>query len=109
MKSFLKPSPELRNGFKDPKRLAAIHSLPCVLCFAKGRKQTTRSIAHHKIGLGMGKKASDLLTMVLCEECHTKGDKAIHNMPLWQWEEENGFTQDDLILMTNRMLEHEKF
>lgn len=103
MKSFLKPSLELRNGYKDPKRVSDIHSLPCVLCFAKGRKQTTRTICHHKIGLGIGKKASDKLTMALCENCHTKGEKAIHNMPLWQFEEEN-FTQDELIALTDEML-----
>ena len=102
MKSFLKPPLELRNGYKDKKRLADIHLLPCANCFAKGRKQPDATIAHHKIGMGMGKKASDLLTTSLCNSCHT-GPEGIHNKPLWKWEEDN-FTQDELILITNKML-----
>jgi hypothetical protein len=41
---------------------------------------------------------------MLLINCHTKTPSAIHNMPLWKFEEEN-FTQDELIEMTNRMLE----
>lgn len=100
----MKPAIELRNGFKDKKRLAAIHQIACVLCQAKGREQTTRTIAHHKIGLGLGKKASDRLTMGICEDDHTIGSGAIHNSVLRKWEEEN-FTQDQLIEMTDRALE----
>lgn len=104
--NFLKPDLTLRNGYKDPKRMAAIHNLPCVVCFAKNLEQKTRTIAHHKIGMGIGKKASDLLTMALCEEHHTKSFHGIHNMPLSTWEM-LFFTQDECIEMTNRMLEHE--
>ena len=102
MINLLKPEPELRNGFKDKKRLAAIHKLPCVNCVAKGRKQKTRTIAHHKIGMGLGKKASDLLTAAICEDCHT-GQSGIHSIPLHRWEDLN-FTQDELIKMTNKLL-----
>jgi hypothetical protein len=102
MTSLLKPPIELRNGYKDKKRLAALYNLPCVNCKAKGRRQTTRTIAHHRIGLGLGKKASDLLTCSICEDCHT-GKNGIHNTPLWKWEEENS-SQDRLIELTNEML-----
>lgn len=98
-----KPSIELRPGFKDKKRLAAIHDLPCVACKAKRKRQRSKTIAHHKIGMGLGKKASDKLTMAICNDCHT-GSSGIHNVPLWKWEEEN-FTQDELIEMTNELLE----
>jgi hypothetical protein len=76
MKSFLKPDPKFRNGYKDPKRMAAIHDLYCVVCFAKGLKQTTKTIAHHSIGGGF--KVS------LCELHHNKGEngEAIHETPL---------------------------
>jgi hypothetical protein len=109
MKSFLKPDPKFRNGYKDPKRMAAIHDLYCVVCFAKGLKQTTKTIAHHSIGGGLGLKVSDLKTCAICEFHHNKGGNgdAIHNTPLWEWEEKF-FTQNELILMTNRMLENEK-
>jgi hypothetical protein len=102
----LSKAPEnLRNGYKDKKRLAAIHNLPCSLSFLKGIKQTTRTIAHHKMGLGMGKKASDLLTMSLSEEFHTKGKYAIHHIGRVAFEEHFGCTEDDLIEITNKMLE----
>ena len=104
--SYLKPPIFLRNGYKDPKRMAAIHNLPCSLCFLKGWKQTSKTISHHKIGLGLGKKASDLLTMSLCDNCHTKGQNAIHHIGRVAWEEKFNVTEDDLIEITNKMLEY---
>jgi hypothetical protein len=102
MQSRLKPPVEFRNGYKNKKRLSILHDFPCVNCTAKGARQTTRTIAHHKIGMGLGKKASDLLTAAICDECHT-GTKGIHNIPLWRWEDEN-HPQDELIEMTNKLL-----
>ena len=93
---------ELRNGYKDKARLAAIHDKPCVNCIARNRMQQSKTIAHHKIGMGLGKKASDKLTIALCEDCHT-GPRGIHNVPLKKWESEN-LTQDQLIEMTNKFL-----
>lgn len=104
--NLLKPSKELRNGYKDPKRMAAIHNLPCSLCYFLGRKQTSRTIAHHKIGKGLGKKASDLETMSLCENCHTKGQDAIHHIGKVAFEEKFGIDQDGLIEITNKMLKY---
>jgi hypothetical protein len=101
----LKPPKELRNGFKDPKRLAAIHNLPCSLCFFLRTEQTSKTIAHHQIGLGLGKKASDRLAMSLCEFHHTKGQDAIHHIGRVAWEEKFDITEGDLILLTNKMLE----
>jgi hypothetical protein len=104
MINLIKPEPKFRNGYKDKKRLSDIHKIPCVNCFAKGRPQRNRTIAHHKIGMGIGLKASDLFTMAICESCHT-GTKGIHNIPLKKWEEDN-FSQDDLIELTNKLLEN---
>jgi hypothetical protein len=103
MKTLPKPDPEYRNGYKDKKRLTALHNLPCVNCQSKGVRQRTKTIAHHRIGLGLGLKASDLLTCSICEDCHT-GKNGIHNTPLWKWEEENN-SQDRLIELTNETLE----
>ena len=104
--NLLKPAPEYRNGYKDPKRMADIHNLFCSLCFLKGWQQKSKTIAHHKIGLGLGKKASDLLTMSLCDNCHTKGQDAIHHLGRVAWEEKFNVTEDDLITITNKMLEN---
>lgn len=71
---------------------------------AQNREQVSRTICHHKIGVGLGRKASDRLTIALCDNCHTRLPTAIHNMPLETWEQEN-FTQDELIKMTDNLLE----
>ncbi len=101
-KSLVKPPKELQRGFKDKKRLADIHNLPCVNCLAKGRRQKSVTIAHHKMGLGMGKKASDVLTAAICNDCHT-GKEGIHSVALWKWEEQN-MSQDELIRLTDEAL-----
>lgn len=105
MKSFLKPSPEMRNGFKDPKRLAAVRSLRCCICAKFDLPQLTATEAHHRIGNGIGLKASDLLTFGLCRAHHTSGGKgvAIHETPLREWEEKFD-SQDNFIEATNNLL-----
>lgn len=89
----------LRNGFKNPERIKAIHKLPCVRCLAKSREQKTPTIAHHKIGMGIGKKASDNLTMALCVDCHT-GENGIHTLGD-KWDV---LTQDDYIMLTELLM-----
>lgn len=103
MKSFLKAELQFRNGFKDPKRLKQIHDLPCLVCEARGIDQISKTIAHHKIGNGLGLKASDRLTMAICENHHNKSSDGIHNSILGEWEEKN-FTQEKLIKMTDKRL-----
>lgn len=105
--NYLKPPPELRNGFKDPKRLAAIQNLPCCICYLTKQKQTTKTDAHHKHGNGMGKKVSDKLTAALCQNHHTRGEFAFHRIGRVAFEEKFGIDQDGLIEITNKMLEYE--
>lgn len=95
---------ELRSGYRDKKRLALIHFLPCQVCKEFGLKQSSRTIAHHKIGMGIGKKASDRLTMAICEKHHNTSSDGIHNMPLKDWEKKF-MSQDLAIELTNKMLE----
>lgn len=103
MKSFLKQPPELRNGYKDKKRLAALHELPCGVC--ESGEQTTRTEAHHLIGCGIGKKASDLLTIPLCRNHHSAGISgvSIHATPLHAWESKFD-TQENLLERVNLLL-----
>lgn len=107
--NYLKPSKEFRNGYKDPKHLARVRNLPCSLCYFLEQKQTSRTTVHHKHGGGMGRKASDLLVMALCDNCHQKGEFAFHHIGRVTWEEKFGITQDDLIEITNRMLSYENY
>jgi len=106
MKSFLKPSPELRNGYKDPKHIQRVLATPCALCFFIGEKQTTRTELHHLHGKGMGKKVSDLLSMGLCSEHHRTGEFAFHHIGRIAFEDKFGIDQEGLIQLTNKMIEN---
>jgi hypothetical protein len=107
MKSFLKAAPELRNGYKDRKRLAQVAMLGCIVCQKFNLKQRTRSEVHHLIGCGIGKKASDLKTINLCAKHHRTGEngEAIHATPLNFWQEKFG-SQEELLELTNKILEN---
>lgn len=110
MIQLLKAPIELRNGYKDKEHLAKLHDIPCVVCNKFHLKQTSRTVAHHFIGMGLGKKASDLLTLSLCEYHHTgtreEGCKdAIHSISisLKAWEEKFG-TQKELLEEVKELL-----
>lgn len=106
--NYLKPPPELRNGYKDPKRMKAIHSIPCSLSHFLGEEQTSPTEVHHKHGGGLGLKASDLLTMSLSREYHTSGPFAFHQIGREAFEHKFGVTQNKLIEITNKLLEEIK-
>ena len=102
---FQKVPKVLRNGYKDKQRLSDIHQLPCSLCLYLQETQTSRTAAHHKIGMGIGKKASDRFTMSLCDNHHQRGPHAINHIGVPAFERKFNITQEDLILLTDRMLE----
>lgn len=79
--NLLKPPIEMRAGFKDPKHLARVAQLECIVCKNQELKQLFRTEVHHLIGMGLGKKASDLFTIPLCSFHHRLGNKgeAIHS------------------------------
>lgn len=53
-------------------------SLSCVLCDLLGQAQSGVTEAHHiRTGHGMGDRASDFLTVALCEDCH-RGTHGFH-------------------------------
>jgi len=106
MINYLKPDPKYRRGYKDKARAEVIHKIPCSLCYLKGWKQTTRTTMHHQHGYGAGGKTSDLLAISLCDNCHQKGDKAFHKLNRVKWEEEFNTTQEDLLRITNKLLEY---
>ncbi len=62
-----------------PSYLALVHRIPCVLCRLLGRRQTSRTVAHHpRDGVGLSQRAGDFCTIALCEEeCH-RGPLGIH-------------------------------
>lgn len=102
--NLLKPDLIYRNGYKDPKRMAAIQSIPCSLCIFLNEKQTTRTEAHHLHGKGLGKKVSDTLSMGLCSIHHRTGEFAFHHIGRIAFEEKFGIDQEGLIEITNKLL-----
>lgn len=95
---MLKPPPELRRGYKDPKRLGYVAEYKCVCCEMLNAVQKTRLNVHHLAGIGAGKKASDLLTFPLCEFHHNLLHKNIGEF------EKNFKTQAQFICITNERI-----
>jgi hypothetical protein len=112
MKSLLKLPPEFRNGFKDRKRLATLASVQCIICSEyEAAKNPGRHEIHHFIGCGIGKKASDLLTIPLCFFHHQANKDAtdpklkalsVHGLTK-EFEKKFG-TQLDLLKLVNSKL-----
>lgn len=100
---LLKKPEHLRNGYKNKQRLSDIHNIPCSLCYKLGIRQTTPTQAHHKVGLGLGKKASDDLSMALCYNHHQGGNNAIHHIGSKAFERKF-CSQDELIEITDQLL-----
>ena len=100
----LKAPPELRNGYKDKKHLGKVALMKCVACAKEKAGRNTRLEIHHKTGCGIGKKASDLLTIPLCNFHHQSGGRglALHR-GIDLWEEKFG-TQQDLILQIHERI-----
>jgi hypothetical protein len=90
---------------KNKQRMADIHNLPCSLCWKLGIRQTSLTQAHHKMSMGLGKKASDNLSMALCYNHHQGSNDAIHHMGSKAFERKF-CSQDELIEITNKMLKN---
>ena len=58
---------------RNPKRLAAIRTLPCVRCGNPHSQAAHSNSAKH--GKGRGIKASDLFVIPLCVICHAAFDR----------------------------------
>lgn len=104
---MLNKKPEhLRNGYKNPQRMKNIHEIGCSLCLYLQEPQTSPTQAHHKMGMGLGKKASDNLSMALCYNHHQGSNEAIHHIGSKAFESKF-CTQDELIELTNEMLDEQ--
>jgi hypothetical protein len=58
--------------------IAAIRSMPCVLCEVLGMEQATPTEAHHiRAGQGLAQRASDVLAIPLCVD-HHRGKHGVH-------------------------------
>jgi hypothetical protein len=77
----LKAPPELRNGYKNRIHLGRVATLGCMACAQLKPEQRPKNRGrleiHHKTGCGLGKKASDLLTIGLCRAHHQTGGRGV--------------------------------
>ena len=76
---------------KDPRHLARVRELPCIICEEFGMRQTSPTTAHHVIHDRHGtRKTPDLMALPLCDGHHQglfdTSKVAIHREPL-RWRE----------------------
>lgn len=77
----------------DPAYLAAVRSLPCVICDGWGMRQISPTEAHHTICGRYGQhKTPDRQAIPLCR-CHHTGAEGIHTHRKW-WVESYGQDTD---------------
>ena len=79
---------------RDPKRLAAVAAMPCVICHEWGLPQLSPTQVHHCIhGRHSQRRAPDSMTIPLCEGHHLglmdTSKIALHRHPK-AWREEYG-------------------
>lgn len=79
---------------RDPKRLAAVAAMPCVICHEWGLPQLSPTQVHHCIhGRHSQRRTPDSMTIPLCRDHHIGdlgSDKiALHRQPK-AWREEYG-------------------
>lgn len=94
----IKAKPRKRRDGDDPAYLAAVRSLPCVICDGWGLRQTTPTEAHHTICGRYGQhKTPDREAIPLCRHHHTGAD-GIHTKRAW-WVDTFG-SDTDFIAVT---------
>lgn len=93
---------------RDPRRLAAVAQMPCVICHEFNLPQQSPTQVHHCIHgrHRMGKRAPDCMTIPLCEG-HHQGDfdtsqVALHRQPA-RWRELWGADTDWLSWVEERL------
>lgn len=97
---------------KNPKHLAKIGRMRCILADKWGNECEGKTDCHHPIGIewrGMSQKADDENTIPLCHLGHHQfGNNAIHQMGKRPWEAKYG-TQRELLEKTRALLSSEGF
>lgn len=80
-----------------------VASLGCILCLYLGHGYTPAQVHHIREGQGMSQRASDFLTVGLCQEHHT-GDTGLHGLGTREFERRYRLSELDLLAMTVEML-----
>lgn len=93
---------------KNPKHLAIVGKMECILADKWRHECEGKTDCHHPIGVewrGMSQKADDDYVIPLCHSGHHQfGKHAIHQMGRRPWESKYG-TQRELLEKTRRLME----
>lgn len=100
-----KPAPRIKPGrVEDPKRLARVRALGCIVCRRLGLGFVHAEAHHPRTGVGMGQRTGDDMAIPLCPDHHRAGGPGIafHAGPRL-WEATYG-TQLELLDAVNELL-----
>lgn len=84
---------------KNPKHLAMLAQLPCVICGSKPVE-----IHHLRTGVGMGRKSPDETTISLCPAHHRTSNESIHYLGRKAFEKFHGVTELELLAKVRKLL-----
>lgn len=101
-RSPMKAKPRKPRDGDDKAYLAAVRSLPCVICDGWGYRQITKTEAHHTICGRFGQhKTPDRQAIPLCQHHHTGAD-GIHTQRAW-WVQQFGSDRDFIAATQDRV------
>lgn len=87
---------------KDKARLSKVAELGCAICRRLGLGITPAQVHHPRGGMGIGQRAGDDEAIPLCLHHHL-GPKGVHDIGRG-FESHYGFSEQDLVIETKRLL-----
>lgn len=84
---------------KGKRHMAKVARVPCVLCAYVGLGETPALVHHMKLGTGASDRASDFLTIALCQEHHV-GPNGVHTLKEKGLRLRYNLSELDLLAMT---------
>ncbi len=84
---------------KGKRHMAKVAKVPCVLCAHMGLGETPSLVHHMKLGTGASDRASDFLTIAVCQFHHV-GEGGIHALKEKGLRLRYNLSEIDLLAMT---------
>lgn len=83
----------------ERRHMGRVAALDCILCDHLGLGATPAQVHHVREGQGMSQRASNYLTVALCQEHHL-GGTGLHGLGTREFERRYKLTELDLLAMT---------
>lgn len=84
---------------KGKRHMGKVARVPCVICTLMGLGDTPALVHHMKLGAGASDRASDFLTIAVCQEHHV-GQSGIHTLKEHGLRLRYNVSELDLLAMT---------